>query len=94
MTYLKSSNSNDKIKYEIGEESIMFTIEVLEHEKQIKKLVKYLLLQLNQEKCTLPIKLEVNDYIHTPNMDIKVDENPKREYRFFITVLQQDFQKF
>ena len=94
MTYLKSSNSNDKIKYAIKEDSVLFAVDVFEDEKHIKKLIKYLLLQLKENNCTLPIKFEVNDYIQIEDINIEVEEITNKNFRFSITVAQDDFLKF
>ena len=51
MTFLKSNITNDKIRYEIKEDFVEFEIFILETKKELIKLVKFMLIKLQESFC-------------------------------------------
>lgn len=94
MTFLKSNITNDKIKYDINEDFVEFEIFILETKKELIKLVKFMLIKLQESSCQLPIRIKMNDYQKPVDMEINVDNVSKSLFRFIIDVKQEDFKKF
>lgn len=94
MTFLKSNITNDKIRYEIKSDFVEFEIFILETKKELIKLIKFMLQRLENESCTHPIRIKMNDYQKPVDIEIAVQNISKETFRFIIDVKQEDFKRF
>ena len=93
MTLLKSNITNDIIRYEIKEDSVDFEVIVLNNNKELLKLIKFLLIKLKEENCDFPINIKMNDYKIPKMMKVEINDIQDNLYRFLLTVEQSDFKK-
>lgn len=93
MTILKSNKSNDKLQFEIKKDYVLLEICMLENKKEISRLGKFLIIQLEKKNCKLPICIKSNQYLIPEglHLEIKKENLPKKDKKRFILIIPQEY---
>lgn len=94
MTFLKSNITSDKVRFLINEDFINFKVFVLQNKKELIKLVKFMLKILKEKETALPIRMKMSDYQSPTDMEIKVETISRSNFRYSLTINQEDFLTF
>ena len=94
MTFLKSNITTDKVRFLINEDFINFKVFVLQNKKELIKLVKFMLKILKEKETALPIRMKMSDYKCPSDIDIKVETISRSNFRYSLTINQEDFLTF